>query len=249
VGDEYDKSTYSGMRYGDRWDFGGQERRDQRAQAVLAYAKSGIRARAFCLYLRPFDSTGRLPVTNVAAVGMDAISQDTDFEMILRKALARPDRLRSRRSGWSLWSTLDLVGLGYGEPMLGAGRAYSTDAEWREAFTALAEVAELIVVVPSAHPGTLFELSWLAERDMWAKTILVMPEAVPPEQETIERRWNDARAAAGAAGIILPAYERKGLLFKIDATGAVLARRALRLCYQLFRVTKLRHDISELRLV
>jgi hypothetical protein len=245
VGDGVNKFWYNEIRYGGRWDFGGQERRDQAAAVVLAYAKGGAQNLACCLYLRPFDSTDRLPVQNMSAAGMDASAQDTDFEMILRKAIERPDRLF--RSSWL--PTLTLIGLGYGEPMLGAGRAYSTDAEWKEAFKALAQAVRLIVAVPSAHPGTLFELSWLAEHDMWAKTILAMPEAVHPEQETIERRWNDARAAASAAGIVLPPYDRKGLLFKIDASGTVLARRPLGLSHQLLRVTNLRRAISDLRQV
>jgi hypothetical protein len=232
-----DKFWYDGLRGG--WDFGGQARRDQAARYALQLAKDGKRDLPYCLYLRPFDSVNSMTIQ--APFGPDSLAKVTDFEEILQKAVERlyqdPRWLRG----------LSLVALGEHDSLIfGAGLAYSSEAEWREAFSALAEAVRLIVVIPSAQPGTLWELSQLAHHRRWHKTILVMPETFDTKAIMIAHRWAEAVEASRSVEVTLPVYQKRGMLFRLDENGRLLGSRRLWLSHRLFRAGYLRRVIADL---
>jgi hypothetical protein len=232
-----DKFWYDELRGG--WDFGGQARRDQAARTALQFAKEGERDLPYCLYLRPFESVNRMTIQ--APSGPDSLGKVTDFEEILLKAVEGLYRGPHR-----LWG-LSLVALGEHDALIfGAGLAYSGEAEWQEAFSTLAEAVRLIVIVPSARPGTLWELSQLAHQCRWHKTLLVMPETFHVKNILTERLWVEAIDASRSAGVALPAYQKRGMLFRLDENGRLLGSRPLRLSHRLFRAGYLRRAISDL---
>jgi hypothetical protein len=98
----------------------------------------------------------------------------------------------------------------YALPILGAGLVGTTDEEWRDDFLALAPAVRLIVAVPSERPGTLWELSQIAQNAWWQKTLFVMPESVHArdEQVVVAAEWEDTREAAGKVGLDLPRTTR-----------------------------------------
>lgn len=232
-----DKFWYDSLRGG--WDFGGQARRDQAGRDALHLAKGGERDLPYCLYLRPFESVNRMTIQ--APFSPDSTAKVTDFEEILLKAVE--GLYQGPRRLWGL----SLVALGEHDALIfGAGLAYSSEAEWREAFSALTEAVRLIVIVPSARPGTLWELSQLAHHRRWHKTLLVMPETFYVKEIMIEQRWAEAIEASRGVGITLPAYQKRGMLFRLDENGKLLGSRPLWLSHRLFRVGYLRRAISAL---
>jgi hypothetical protein len=237
----FEKFTADDMRGG--WDFGGQERRDQAARMILAYARGGDDDLPACLYLRPFESVNRM-VAQVAGLSLESTASYLDFEQILRKAVESLDRA-------SVYSRpLHLVALGeYDAAIFGAGLAQSGEAEWRESFAALTRAVRLIVMVPSVRPGTLWELSQLADKKAWGKTLLVMPESVYSREAQVEaaRLWQQVTAAARDLGVALPAYDKNGAIFRLSGDGTVLGTRPLRLTRRWRRVPYLRRAIVELR--
>jgi len=225
------------------WDFGGQERRDQAATLALFYAKRGERNLSYCLYLRPFGSVNRLTAQSAP---MEVVgSRYLDFESILRKAVERLDgNYYAPGSAY-----MHLVALSaYALPILGAGLIGTTDEEWRDDFLALAPAVRLIVAVPSARPGTLWELSQIAQNTWWQKTLYMMPESVHArdEQAVAAADWEKARKAAGKVGADLPPYDKNGAIFKLGPSGSVLGTRRLRLTQRFRRVSYLRRVINEL---
>jgi hypothetical protein len=171
----------------------------------------------------------------------DSIAKVTDFEEILQKAVEG-----LYRGPYQLWG-LSLVALGEHDALIfGAGLAYSSEAEWREAFSALAEAVRLIVIVPSSRPGTLWELSQLAHHRRWHKTLLVMPETFHVKETIIGDRWAEAVEASRSIGVTLPVYQKRGMLFRLDENGRLLGSRPLWLSHRLLRVRYLRRAIFDL---
>lgn len=232
-----DKFWYDDLRGG--WDFGGQARRDQAARYALHLAKNGESDLPYCLYLRPFESVNRMTIQ--APSSPDSIAKVTDFEEILQKAVER--LYQGPRQLWGL----NLVALGeHDAEIFGAGLAYSSEAEWRDAFSALADAVRLIVMVPSARPGTLWELSQLARHRRWHKTVLVMPETFYVKETLVGDQWAEAVEASRSVGVTLPVYQKRGMLFRLDQNGRLLGSRRLWLSHRLFRVRYVRRAICDL---
>jgi len=156
-----------------------QKIRDRRAMELLS-APDTVPVAPFCLYLRPFQSTGRLRVLVGTKEEYDRRSQ-----YVRGKG---PSIFIEYR--WSDLETLmaaeielvePLVALGHPGEGTGAGRVPVEDAGWRAAFTKLARHAKHIVVVPSTHEGTLWEIrEILRERVLWQKTTIIVPPRTFP---------------------------------------------------------------------
>ena len=147
-----------------------QKHRDAAARRLLeaVLGDGGIR---FCLYLRPFAITNKLPVEQ-ESVGVhqrtfrDAFGgppEKIDFEAMLADALE---------------GLPPLVGLGRPGEAIGAGRMRTDDERWQDEILALMERAVSIFIVPSSRPGTLWELQQIRDRGYLGKTIFVLPVAM-----------------------------------------------------------------------
>ena len=102
----------------------------------------------------------------------------------------------------------------------------SDDMNWQAQIERMVAAAALIVVMPSHHEGTLWDLRLLRERNYLAKTIFLAPPTeggyfkswLPGAAED----WEQTVAACREAGYALPAPQGNGALFKVDAAGNAL---------------------------
>jgi signal peptidase I len=123
---------------------------------------------------------------------------------------------------FALEPTLPLVAIGNKGDSLGASKLSTDDARWQHVFAGLAERARLIVLVPFASPGTLYEISRLASNGSFLrKTLWVMPPTYLGTRALLRalvgrshrRRWRNTQKALAKDGIALPPYNRRGGLF------------------------------------
>jgi hypothetical protein len=228
-----------------------QNKRDNAATSLNDAIANGVAdIGRYTVYLRPFASTNRLEAqSQEGAFGQGEIPVHLDLESVLTRALRKE---------------CPLVALGRpGDMDEGAGRIQVSDDEWQSTIARLSEQATMLLIIPSAHPGTLWEFRRLAKSPLLTRTLMVMPEqprktpscvmrsgekdrlfdgglvTYKPSSHTydIPSDWANARAAADAFGLHLPAYSPAGALFTIDPVSgdvnriaplalAVLARRS-----------------------
>jgi hypothetical protein len=166
----------------ERYVYGPAERRDlrwlqsKRDRWVRKHAASLLSGEMpFCLYLRPFISSGAVHVLT------------SGYEIGLSNQKAR---FRGPfKTDWGIkWEDLEailaeavlpispLVALGRPGEQFGAGRWKTQESNWQDLVSDLFRMAELIFVIPSPHEGTLWELRQLLAVDDWrAKTVIVVP--------------------------------------------------------------------------
>lgn len=196
---------------------GRQRARDEVAAALARQLGAGVSADdipPFCLYLRPFEVTNRLPALVSDAGGVEK-GESVDFESLLADSLAPQYRL---------------IALGQPGEIHGAGRVLTSGDTWREEFRTLAGAADFILLLPSANPGTFEEITWLAGNGLTSRCVWLMPPAVEPDaladtgqRQRLESRWERARSACATLGLDLPPYDARGVLFRIGPDGGVLA--------------------------
>jgi len=76
------------------------------------------------------------------------------------------------------------VAIGRPGEVHGAGKVLTTDAEWRGEFVRLATSASLVCSVPALYESTLWELEWLAQHQMFEKTLMIFTALhTAPEEE------------------------------------------------------------------
>lgn len=149
-----------------------QRKRDERAQALGGAISSGAPPHKYCLYLRPFTVTGKVPICVLDST-MQAKTpkgkplpptQDQrflDFETLLAMALD---------------SYAPLIGLGHPGEQVGAGRIQTADENWQTEFLRLASAAHLILLIPSSRKGTAWELNTVLEDPtLLSKTVFIIP--------------------------------------------------------------------------
>ncbi len=198
-----------------------QWRRDLRAADVFRRVQRGEPA-SFCLYLRPFASTDALetyiaqPILGGGRSGMVA-TERLEFETQLERA--------ARSIG-------PLVALGQPLEHEGAGRIRVRDDEWQDAIHVLMDAARLIVLLPAAQPGTLWEVRELLARGHIGKTVIIDPPNTGSARADYDpaARWQDVRLAFARAGHALPDDDTNGLIVYFGARHkSPSAIRALRL--------------------
>ncbi len=69
----------------------------------------------------------------------------------------------------------------------GAGRAYYSDAEWRDAVLGFMETARCILLVAGDSPALVWEIEQIAARNHLAKTVIVLPPDADADRRL--RRW------------------------------------------------------------
>jgi hypothetical protein len=179
--------------------------RDRRADELLQKLLAGTAEdEPMFLYLRPFSSTGKLTIENPKAIGANAATPQgyenpiLEAESVLRDAL---DRFGT------------LIGLGRQGEHYGAGRVTTDDDHWRAMVELLTDKATLVFLLPSDHPGTLWEIQHLRERGHLDKTIMVMPPAITGKDFSTAEEWERTRTKLAEDGVVLPAHRAAGALF------------------------------------
>jgi hypothetical protein len=201
-----------------------QQKRDSRAADILSASQQQI-APDFSLFLRAFETTGRMPFeasTTWVQPGFDPRHTEDrviDIEAQLAHAVEQ---------------FIPLVALGRPAEQFGAGRALTTEERWKEDIGHLGNAALVIFMFPSARPGTLWELDWLREHRFLRKTVFL----VPPDgsRSSSLRRgsyewsavWSELRVAFEARGIEIPEYDKSGQLFSVADNGRVTIKTRLK---------------------
>ena len=114
--------------------------RDRRASLILKKLEMGETVE-FPLYLRAFATTGKL-------------LQETDhhsFEARYRPVFDDMEEALAK----AFEETAPMVALGLPGEHIGAGRVATTEESWRDIFVRLALNAKVLLLLPSARPGTL----------------------------------------------------------------------------------------------
>lgn len=149
-----------------------QRTRDKHAATLAAAISSGASPGKYCLYLRPFTSTGEVPTCVLHSTMLARLptgkplppTQDrrtVDFEQLLAGALD---------------SYSPLIGLGLPGEQVGAGRIHISDENWQPEFRRLAAGALFILMIPSTRQGTAWELNTILEDlALLSKTVFIIP--------------------------------------------------------------------------
>jgi hypothetical protein len=190
--------------------------RDLRADTVLAKLRQGEPCQ-YSLYLRAFETTRQLP-QDVGLNPMETRGGGMPFEDV-ETLLAR-----------AMEGTAPLIALGRPGEQQGAGRVETTEEEWKDVFSLLASHAKVLILLPSANPGTRHEIGWISTQQFWAKTVLLMPQRrgspdvkEPDRGDSVasETHWEAVRSNLKEIGLELPQYRRCGIVFKLDTRGHV----------------------------
>ncbi len=185
-----------------------QAQKDEAGREILLQLSDGKKpTRDFVLYLRAFDTTGKLKVPIfMFDFQLNRLRVTNEFESYFSHAV--------RKTG-------PLIALGRPGGNIGAGRILTSDNTWKDDLTLLAEQAKLILIIPSDHTGTFYEMEMIRHNEHLAdKCVFVMPP-------TVRRgfdwgvHWREAREKAASIGLTLPEYYRYGLLFTIGHDGKV----------------------------
>lgn len=161
----------------------------------------------FYLYLRAFETTGRLHVPLYLRLRKFSLGlyrlETGDLESYVSNAVGR---------------AAPMVAMGRPGEAVGAGRIAAQDADWEADIAVLMKRATGILLIPSHRPGTLWEMDRLKAEGILDKVIFVMPPRARGQLDT-EERWEAARKIMADHGLDAPAYEDRGLLFEVDPAG------------------------------
>jgi hypothetical protein len=170
-----------------------QRKRDERARSLGNDASGTGSPRNYCLYLRPFTATGKVPICVLDCVTHGRRPNGKplpphrdrtflDFETVLAMALD---------------SYAPLICLGLSGEQVGAGRIQTSDTTWRKVFLRLASAAHLILLIPSVRKGTAWELKTILEDSaLLSKTVFIIPPTVG-DHETYSLALSSSERSAG----------------------------------------------------
>jgi hypothetical protein len=205
-----------------------QSVRDQRAREIFTAVKEGKRPR-YTLYLRPSITRNRLLIQMYSGrlTEEDSGSEEIDLETILALSFPRsmpiiglgtPGEILEGGS-WS--GSIDSSGIHPNFSFApGVGMIKTTAGMWRWDFKRLANSAELLLIIPYAYEGTMYELKEIKENEYLDKCIFIMPETLDGGTWHKEQ-WEKGMEKVKQLGIELPPYERRGMLFKVSQDGCV----------------------------
>ncbi|MEV5936848.1 hypothetical protein AB0L56_30075 [Streptomyces sp. NPDC052079] len=233
-----------------------QERRNVEASKTLKRIEAGEPHAAITLYLRAFMTEDRFSAQPLLrGVSLASPNDHLDLEELLRRAL---------------YPQSQLVGVGNRGAMSGSAQVRAQSADWKKLVDLLIREAELIVIVPSAQPGTFWELQRIRHHRKLHKTILIMPEhyAKSPRMEYAENQyfgkpcirrtnpgthilnheheWLRVTIEAAKVGVRLPQYQRAGAAFTLGEDGGVSKLLPLNIIPHARRKRRLQWLIAEL---
>ena len=190
-----------------RWMRGGigrvQAERDQAAQAVVETVLAGGEAEAFFLYLRPFAVTGVLEATARSRSTMPNLDGSWEETVELESVVAE-----------ALLPMGPLVALGQPGEHFGAGRTAVQDEDWHQVVEGLMRQAQVILLIPSDRPGTLWEVRRILDLGFLSKTVMIMQ---PGQRWTSP--WAAARREIAELGVELPPFFPEGMFFVAQDNG------------------------------
>jgi hypothetical protein len=189
-----------------------QRRNDRTAERVMSELRAdpGASVAEFYLYLRAFETTGKLRVPlylRLRKISLGLLQLVTnDLESYVSNAVR---------------GVAPLIALGRPGEAIGAGRIVTEDKNWEADIVTLMKRAKGIFLVPSNRPGTLWEIDTLKREGLLLnRVIFIMPPRTKGALDTKER-WEIAREVMGAHGLEAPEHQERGLLFEVGGDGKV----------------------------
>ena len=191
----------------------GQRQRDNDriAQEIMSALRAdpGAPVGEFYLYLRAFETTGRLRIPlylrlRKLSIGLFQLVT-SDLESYVGNALR---------------SVVPLIAMGRPGEAIGAGRIVAEERDWEADVVVLMRRARGILLVPSNRPGTLWEIDALQRTSLLSKVVFIMPPRTRGVLDTRER-WEAARQVLASHAVEAPEHEERGLLFETGSDGRV----------------------------
>jgi hypothetical protein len=162
----------------------------------------------FVLLLRPFHTIGQFEVSERVPASIDqmldpvsfAPHRDVDMETHICAALYGEA----------------IIALGWEQPIVGAGKLKTSDADWFDVFEVLAQRAAIILLIPLGGGGTSMEIEWLINKQHLSKIVCMCP---PSEEQDVATAWETTKTEFRERwGIQIPSYVASGAFFRF-ATG------------------------------
>ena len=174
-----------------------QRRRDESALRILREVESeniGV----FAVFLRPFYLTGKMLSYKISGKWMPERPRPYpyDFEDAVVAALQK---------------SIPVTALGRPGEAIGIARVSVDEKSWRRAVTELMRGAQLILCVPSSHPGTRWELNHIIQSGYITKTVFIIPPVRPKE---FEEEWKQTRQDMISHDIEFPSLRFSKLFYK-----------------------------------
>lgn len=164
----------------------------------------------FFLYLRAFETTGRLNIPLYLRLQQFGASAGrlltNDVESYVSRAIRR---------------VAPLIALGRPGEADGAGRILSKDERWMTDILLLLKRCKAILMVPSHRPGTLWEIEAIKREGLLSKCVFMMPPRSKKGGLDTHERWESARRGMAELGLEAPEYQDTGILFVLAPNGKV----------------------------
>lgn len=184
-------------------------RRQEAERARESLLRSERYEKPIFLFLRPFELEGQLELPNphrrfTAPVFMSYFSQPehVDFEVLIREALS-PAGL--------------MLGIGERIQVLqGSSKLDTAGRSWESDFSLMANAASGIICIPWDSPSSKWEVAELMRTGLIAKTVFLMPPQNTATQTVDAEAWERVRVQLLESGIPVPAYARKGVVWRLD---------------------------------
>jgi len=187
-----------------------QQEYDRTGDLVLHNLRANPTAKVpdFYLYLRAFETTGKLHVPLYLRLRRKCV-------WVYQRLVT--DDLESYTS-LSVRSIAPLIALGRPGESIGAGRILTDEERWKTDIVTLMRRSKGILLVPSDRPGTVWEMDTLKREGLFSKVVFVMPPRTTGEYDTAAR-WEAARKAMAVHGLEAPEHQERGMLFRLDCEG------------------------------
>jgi signal peptidase I len=183
--------------------------KQQALNSALAY--TSLADKSFFVYLRSFDTAGRVPIKNTIGdwTERSLVGKYWDIEHALTTALDQEGLL---------------VAIGDKRESVGAAKFLASDEEWKQRFSDLCFRAKSIFVLPDRSNSLGWEMEQITRTpELATKTFFLMP----PRRYWIfrslfgKRWWKRTQTALARSGISIPDYRLQGEIFQINADGKV----------------------------